>query len=373
MTYVANKFFVNPFAVAGDVQTIPETVQPSGAVSYPQGFTSKYDLDPIVDPSALNVPRLETNQALLDVTTSLKQYQVNGTPNFITTSDNLGTPFVYTKGSRALYNPGSGLKPYISLADSNTDLPSVQTKWVYDDLNIQTMRTSEYVTYVSTGTPNALVVNPTITYPTLIPGTSITVIANATNTAASTLSVNAFGAIDINVGTPTGLGPLSGGEMIDDGIYDFDYNGTVWILKNPTLSTSLYGASVYTDTNIPVTGANTPVKFTANQTNWDTNGLWDNINKRFIVGKSGFFDLNLNILMGGAGSTIAYPVIYKSGSPAFRLSEITSTGDICVVGTVKDFASSPTDYYELFLLSNGSARTVIAGSGQRFQITFSGK
>ncbi len=118
------KYFIQPFANAGDVLTIPNDTQPSGSVSYQEGFGFDYQRDLATDPDALAVPRDSMNQLFLDITTAVQQYQQLGTPNFITTSDNGGSPFSYPIYARVLYDAGSGFEVYENQVDGNTTLPT---------------------------------------------------------------------------------------------------------------------------------------------------------------------------------------------------------------------------------------------------------
>lgn len=122
------KYFKFPFGVDGDLIPIPD---PSGgpAVNYQNGWTPFYALELGVNPSALAMPRGSMNQLFNDITSTLQQYQQRGIPFFITSVQNGGTPFPYSKNALALYDPGSGLQAYISLADTNIALPTDVTKW----------------------------------------------------------------------------------------------------------------------------------------------------------------------------------------------------------------------------------------------------
>lgn len=119
------KFFRFPFATAGDLAAIPDAADPSGNVSYTQGFTADYSRNPATDPLVKRVPRAKTNQVLNDITGALQQYQTHGVPDFITSTDNGGSPYSYSKYARTLY----GGKIYESLKDANTDLPTVAASW----------------------------------------------------------------------------------------------------------------------------------------------------------------------------------------------------------------------------------------------------
>lgn len=118
------KFFVYPFALAGDKTAIPEPTQGSGSVSYNEGWGPDYGLDLDTDPNALPIPRDQTNQLYYDITDAIRQYQTHGTPDFITTADNLGSAFAYDLYAYVRYDDGSGFKIYENQVQGNTALPT---------------------------------------------------------------------------------------------------------------------------------------------------------------------------------------------------------------------------------------------------------
>jgi hypothetical protein len=123
------KYFINPFGVGGDLSPIPDSAQPSGSISYAQGFPINYEY-PQTQPGSLDIPRDSTNQLFFDITSNVQQYQQNGTPFFITTSDNNGSPYSYSIYATVLYDDGvNGIRKYMSKKNSNTDLPSVISSW----------------------------------------------------------------------------------------------------------------------------------------------------------------------------------------------------------------------------------------------------
>jgi len=374
MAIITNKFFKSPFAVVGDVAPIPDVIQPSGAVSYPQGYTVDYELNPGTNPGAKNVPRLEFNQVLLDTTRSCQQYQVWGVPNFITTADNLGVPYPYDKNARALYDDGvNGARAYISLVNANTSLPTDQTKWLLDDLNIETFASGKYNAYTSIGTPNALAVTTTAGYQTTPVNSQITIIANATNTAASTLDVNSTGARTIVTQSSTGFNVLSGGEIVAGNCYNFfAISPTQWLILNPNVESNLYGASYHNPANQTVLG-NTQSKYIANTARYDTNGLWDNINNRYIVGKVGYFSFNAIITANTSGAqTTLQLFLHKNGSIFAELA--TNSGNSTTInGTIETYSSSVSDYFELYVGSVGVNTVIQGGAYNVFQMKFLGK
>lgn len=69
--------FVIPFASAGDKDVTPDAVQPTGSVSYSEGFTLDYELLN-TDPDYKPVPRQGTNGLFFDVTNALSEIQKLG-------------------------------------------------------------------------------------------------------------------------------------------------------------------------------------------------------------------------------------------------------------------------------------------------------
>lgn len=116
----ATKYFIDPFAVAGDVTTIPNPPQSGGQVSYTTGFGFNYQRNLATDPLALPFPRAQFNQLMNDVTTVIQQIQQQGFPNWISTSDNGGSPFSYGLGAIVIYTNGFYYQSNIS---GNTNTP----------------------------------------------------------------------------------------------------------------------------------------------------------------------------------------------------------------------------------------------------------
>lgn len=129
----ATKYFRNAFAIAGDVADVPDDTQPSGTVSYEQGFPIGYELVQ-TDPASLDIPRNQTNQLYLDITSNIQQYQQVGSPNFITTAQNAGSPYPYGKYATVTYDDGiNGARRFMSKKNTNTSLPTVKADWLFID------------------------------------------------------------------------------------------------------------------------------------------------------------------------------------------------------------------------------------------------
>lgn len=146
------KFYIFQFALDGDKLAIPNPTQGSGTVSYEEGFGSDYQLDLLTDPTAKAFPRAQYNQFCYDVTDNIRQYQTHGAPEFISSSDNGGTPFSYDLYARVRYDPGSGVQIYESQVAANVTLPT-DPSWLVISGN--RIPTGVILDYAIDGVPDA--------------------------------------------------------------------------------------------------------------------------------------------------------------------------------------------------------------------------
>jgi hypothetical protein len=121
------KFFIQPFAFGGDRTVVPEPVQPAGTISFNQGWGFDYQRELGVDPLAKPIERGEMNYLFYAVTDAVGALQRQGAPEFITSANNGGTPYLYGRG--AIVRHGSPLRTFISMVDSNNADPTDATKW----------------------------------------------------------------------------------------------------------------------------------------------------------------------------------------------------------------------------------------------------
>ena len=128
-------FYVYPFADVGGKTPIPTDTQVSGEVSYEQGWTSKYELDLTTNPDALPIPRQKSNDLMFNVTDNIRQYQTQGTPQWITAADNnpggVPTAFAYDLYALVRHDAGlgDGLQIYENQVPGNTDEPGTTDTW----------------------------------------------------------------------------------------------------------------------------------------------------------------------------------------------------------------------------------------------------
>lgn len=222
------RFFVFPFAVAGDQTSVPDDSQPDDTVSYEQGFTVNYQLNYPTNPQAIPVPRTSINSLYYDITNSLKAYQQFGTPNFIEPSDNEGTPFPYLIGARAAYTPlGSVESVYENLVDSNIATPDDITSWQRQPFFLSGD--------ASIPSANVYELNVGVDYGLLQFGDTVILNSGVTNSGAATLQVgsNVANLAPIQINTVSGPSALSGSEI--GGYQKYMFVGTAWILTEPLI------------------------------------------------------------------------------------------------------------------------------------------
>lgn len=123
------KFFRTPFATTGDRAAIPDTVQPGGEVSYPEGFGFDYERNPVSDPQAKRIPRDQTNQYLFDITDNLRQYQIAGFPEWVMAAQNGGVALAYPLNAYVRHNPGGVWTIYVAKIAGAVLEPGVAVGW----------------------------------------------------------------------------------------------------------------------------------------------------------------------------------------------------------------------------------------------------
>ena len=133
-------FYVVPFAENGNLTAIPVPTQGSGAESYNEGFTVNYEQDLIISPTtALPISRPQFNQLMFDVTNNIQQYQILGTPYWITAAQNNNgsgaTPYPYTQYARVAYDAGSGMQIWESQVNSNVSTPGADENWLLANIS----------------------------------------------------------------------------------------------------------------------------------------------------------------------------------------------------------------------------------------------
>lgn len=225
------KFFRNPFATSGDKTAVPETVDPNGNVSYPQGYSFDYQRQK-TDPASKNIERDKMNQIFFDITSAIAEIQAQGVPDFITPALNGGTAYPYAKNAVVRFADAN----HVSLVVANTATPADVTKWALLPTPERLQKASNS-SAVAGGTANALTaafVPAIAAYPSAPETLSILVRATAANTTTTpTLAVDGLAAKTIVKGNNMAL---AAGDIIGAGHWlDFQFDPALdkWVLQNP--------------------------------------------------------------------------------------------------------------------------------------------
>lgn len=221
-----DKFFGTPFATTGDKTPIATTIQSDGTVSYPEGFGPDYQRDQTTDPDAKDVPRDKMNQLFYDLSNATREYQVSGTPDFITSALNGGTPFSYSKNARVRWTDG---EIYESRINANTDAPTVSASWrkISGDITLNLIADAA-------GSVNAMTAAFTPSQTAYKKGVPLFIRAFGANTSGTpTLNVDGLGAKTICKGANNTLDP---GDIAGGGfwaILQYDDALDKLVLANP--------------------------------------------------------------------------------------------------------------------------------------------
>jgi hypothetical protein len=361
------KFFRYPFADSGLKISVPDSATVDGSVSYQEGFTADYKLDQSIDPSAKDVPLEQTNEILYDATNAIRQYQTYGLPDFITTSDNGGSPYPYEINAQVRYDDGGGFKNYISLVDVNTFLPTDTLRW-------REINSSQYITYVEVrdstyvygndvGAVNSIVINPSQPYVNYTDGTKIEFLAANTNTGATTINISGLGAKSIKLQSPLGLKNLGAHSIVSGVIYKAIYDGTQFQIENTSTNEILF-ASIYLNGVQLLQGNNIGVPILYNMVEEDQNGWVSLANNRIIPKIPGRYRVDVrqyftNYSDPGTSFNIRI-VAVKNGIIAARLNQTGSTllSDQTLSGSFDIDVNGTTDYLQVYAYLNSTGNTI---------------
>lgn len=139
-----------PFGLSGDRNAIPDDADPSGEVSFAQGFGPDYELELGVDPNAKPVPRPESNELYFIITDNQRDYQLAGAPPWFPPADNNGVAISYPVN--AIVRHGAPPLIYRSLVSNNTVEPGTDpAKWAVDSVAVPASEsTAGLVRYATT-------------------------------------------------------------------------------------------------------------------------------------------------------------------------------------------------------------------------------
>lgn len=113
-------YFPIAFAVSGDQSAIPNTGTEIGTVNFTYGYGSNYSEPLSTNPDALRVGRLTFNYLMYEMTANWQALYQTGTVPFITSGENLGSPFAYAVGAIVQFSDG---KIYFNTVAANVASP----------------------------------------------------------------------------------------------------------------------------------------------------------------------------------------------------------------------------------------------------------
>lgn len=118
-----------PFATSGDKDNIPVQTDPSGAISWTQGYGPDYQRDLETDPLAKPIERGGMNRLFYAISAAVKGWQDNNAPDWVPASETGGIQNPYGLGVWVRYTSGGTTSLYVSLEANNTETPGTGTKW----------------------------------------------------------------------------------------------------------------------------------------------------------------------------------------------------------------------------------------------------
>lgn len=359
-------YYLFPWAISGDVTPVPNTVEDT--VNYPNGWTSPYSLPYPTDPDALAVTRTAWNQAMLDVTLNVQEYQQWGTPNFISTSDNGGTPFPYSYLARTLYDDGvNGPRTFISKTNTNTTLPSnagaISADWFLDDIaalrivtdnatfegtvvngNAVYFNGTEFVKAVANGTAAQNVVGfADVSNKRVITFGEFDLLTGLTPGATYYLSSVTPGAISV-IQSSFSVGQALSATRISVAIESSTVPGSISVVTrvHPTSGQSITSGGVVVQYNV---------------VDFDATGAFNLTNYRFNPQVAGYYRILAQIGYAGYGPANYTNNLRKNGTITSTTgSDLNDNTGGDLTSTVEDIIqlNGTTDYVDVFATSNGT-------------------
>jgi len=121
-------YILNPFAYAGDKNTVPQT-DGTGAANFEDGYGIKYSQDP--NTTGLALDRGQMNYLLNILFAGVQAIQELGAPEWIQPAQNGGSMYPYPYGAMDSYDDGFGFRTYFSSSDNNANEPVLNpATWV---------------------------------------------------------------------------------------------------------------------------------------------------------------------------------------------------------------------------------------------------
>lgn len=301
------KWFRLPWAVAGTKAAIPDPTQGSGALSYNEGFGADYSLDPATNPSALLIPRDQTNELYYDITQAIQYLQKGKCASWIDAATNGGVAYPYDLGDIVLYTDGF---IYQSLVAANVITPGTDfTKWIIVGGASGAQNQAGNYAIDTGGSANVFVITPLPALDAYRGGQVFRFVPAHTNTGAPTLAVSGLAAKSI---VRADGSALSAGDIPAAGLVEVIYQATLgkFVLTAPANLVALaqFTSSIGTSGWFKIPGG---AIF-----EWMTYSVTPNQTTNTPVGSS-----------WGQSNTVTWPIAFSSACRAAMLeSQITTNG-----------------------------------------------
>lgn len=205
------KRIVIPFATSGDKSVTPNATDPTGAVSWSQGWGPDYQRDN-TDPLYKPVGRQEMNGIMFDLSDAISELQAQGFPTWVQPA---GLIPPYAINAYVRYND----LVWRSTVANNSAIPGANANWV--TVIVQT-------TITTGGTAAALTLAPNPAITAYATGQRFPVRFSAATTPSSTINVSGLGVKNLKQYDSTGAkipAVTAAGQ-----ISDIEYDGTDWVV-----------------------------------------------------------------------------------------------------------------------------------------------
>jgi hypothetical protein len=374
------RYYEDAFAVTGDRTTIPNDTQPSGSVSYEQGFGPDYQKDLATEPSAKPFPRDQYNQFCYDVTDNLQGYQQWGAPLFIPSMTSAPATFPYAVGVIVRYDDGGGDKLYQSIVPNNTELPTDTLSW--QEVSIVDNSFYIYTDNFDPGVDDGDVVafsSVTETFEQAIAGNAI--LENAIGVAEPSKNrIQILGISTLFSGLTPGveyfLSSSSAGAIttvassgVTQVIFGYAISSAQLLIRvqkeiTPTAKYGIVTFGATTTQSLP-TGIN-PIQF--DNVQYDPFEWWDAGGFQWKPSIQGVFQFNAAVFGDVTYASTQGIALYKNGALAYWLNEMHNTAAASMIvgnGSPPIPMNGTTDFVQLVWQNQpgGTATTIGAQSG----------
>lgn len=119
-----------PFANSGDKEDIPTAADPSGAISWTQGYGPDYQRDLETDPLAKPIKRSDMNQLFFAVSAAVKAWQELCFPDWIPAIESGGIQLPYPVGAVVGFTVSGSRTLFVNTVANNTTSPGAGGGWV---------------------------------------------------------------------------------------------------------------------------------------------------------------------------------------------------------------------------------------------------